>query len=616
MPTVRSSLPVPPKRATPRWFQPSRTLPRILNRSASGRARTSTAARATASTGPQVAFVAPSNGGPLNLGIETTDRTGGAGYEGTGNYTLAAGASGFGGTSSATPLAAGIAGLILSRNPGLTRAQVLQIMQNSANKVGPQAYVSGRNDRYGFGRLNALAALQATPLPGVAPTVLTLAATGVTRSGATLNGSVNPNGASTTASFQYGLTTSYGSTVTATPSPGAGSAAVPVSAAIGTLACDQQYHFRATATNATGTTNGSDLTFTTAACFTSLTERIMLGLGPLAGHGGWLTSRNGVDGGFATSTWAQVPWPAYNANGGGMHVAAGDVDGDGLDEIVVGLGPGGAGWIVVFDDAAHGFAVLRWIQVDWPAYNAANGEVWPAVGDIDGDGRAEIVAGLGSGGQGWFEIFDDAAANFAHSAWRQVDWPAYNAGTGATHPAIGNVDGIGGSEIVIGLGSGGGGYLEVFNGAAGGFSHQAWLQVDWPAYNAANGTTFPAAGDLDGDGRAEIVVGLGNGGSGYLEVFDDATCELRARGVAANRLAGVQHRGERRDPSRGRERRQRRARGARRRARPVLDGRWVCRGVRRCRGRLRAQGVVARRLARVQRRRRRDVPGDRHDCAE
>ena len=254
----------------------------------------------------------------------------------------------------------------------------------------------------------------------------------------------------------------------------------------------------------------------------SVFERVAVGLGPLSGAGGWIASRKGAAAGFEASTWAQVPWPAYNANGGGVHVAAGDVDGDGLDEIVVGLGPGGAGWMVVFDDAAHGFAVLKWIQVDWPAYNAANGEVWPAVGDIDGDGRAEIVAGLGSGGLGWFEIFDDAAANFAHIAWRQVDWPAYSAGTGATHPAIGNLDGIGASEIVIGLGSGGGGYLEVFTGAAGGFSHQAWLQVDWPAYNAANGTTFPAAGDLDGDGRAEIVVGLGNGGGGWLRVFDDA----------------------------------------------------------------------------------------------
>jgi hypothetical protein len=103
--------------------------------------------------GSQIAFVAPSNGSPLNLGIQTTDRTGGNGYDAT-NYT-----SGFGGTSSATPLSSGIAGLLLSRNASLTRAQVKSALQNSADKVGPEPYVSGRNDRYGFGRLNASQAL-------------------------------------------------------------------------------------------------------------------------------------------------------------------------------------------------------------------------------------------------------------------------------------------------------------------------------------------------------------------------------------------------------------------------------------------------------------------------
>jgi subtilisin family serine protease len=114
--------------------------------------------------GPELAFVSPSSGGLYNLRVETTDRTGVAGYD-LGSYTQAAGLSGFGGTSSATPLASGIAGLILSRNHTLTRTEVLQILQSTADKVGPEPYVSGRNDRYGYGRLNAFAALTATPLP-------------------------------------------------------------------------------------------------------------------------------------------------------------------------------------------------------------------------------------------------------------------------------------------------------------------------------------------------------------------------------------------------------------------------------------------------------------------
>jgi subtilisin family serine protease len=103
--------------------------------------------------GPELAFVAPSSGGPLNLGTTTTDRTSTNGYDPT-NYT-----STFGGTSSAAPLASGVAGLLLSRNPTLTVSQLLTSMKNSADKVGPEPYVSGRNDRYGFGRINANAGL-------------------------------------------------------------------------------------------------------------------------------------------------------------------------------------------------------------------------------------------------------------------------------------------------------------------------------------------------------------------------------------------------------------------------------------------------------------------------
>jgi hypothetical protein len=253
-------------------------------------------------------------------------------------------------------------------------------------------------------------------------------------------------------------------------------------------------------------------------------ERMAFGLSKYSGNGGWLAMRNSTSSNVTTAGWAQVPWASYNKAGGATHAAAGDVDGDGLDEIIVGLGSGGEGWVAVFDDAAHNFALLKWIQLQWPTYNVANGETWPAAGDLDGDGRAEIVVGVGYGGAGWVEIFDDAAAGFAHKAWRQVAFPTYIAtGSGATHPAVGNVDGTGASEIVIGLGTGGGGYVEILKGTSGSYAHQAWVQAAWPVYNAANGATFPAVGDTDGDGRAEIVLGFGAGSGGYLEVADDGT---------------------------------------------------------------------------------------------
>ena len=97
------------------------------------------------------------------------------------------------------------------------------------------------------------------------PTATTGAATGVIAAGATLNGTVNPNGKSTTAFFQYGTTAGYGST-TASQSIGSGTTATAVSAALSNLACNTLYHFRAVGTNSDGTGNGSDQTFTTSAC--------------------------------------------------------------------------------------------------------------------------------------------------------------------------------------------------------------------------------------------------------------------------------------------------------------------------------------------------------------
>ncbi|MCE7943730.1 MAG: hypothetical protein DYG95_19285 [Chlorobi bacterium CHB1] len=99
-----------------------------------------------------------------------------------------------------------------------------------------------------------------TPAP---PTVTTNAATNIGKRTATLHARVNANLASATVKFQYGLTTSYGSEIAATPSPVIGNNATEVSAVLPDLAANTTYHFRVTASNSAGTSNGSDRTFTT-----------------------------------------------------------------------------------------------------------------------------------------------------------------------------------------------------------------------------------------------------------------------------------------------------------------------------------------------------------------
>jgi uncharacterized delta-60 repeat protein len=99
-------------------------------------------------------------------------------------------------------------------------------------------------------------------LGGAPVTLNTLAAAPIGLTTATLNGSVNPNGAVTSAWFEYGLTTGYGST-TSTQAISNGTSAMPVSANLTGLAAFTTYHFRVVAQNGMTTAYGADLSFTT-----------------------------------------------------------------------------------------------------------------------------------------------------------------------------------------------------------------------------------------------------------------------------------------------------------------------------------------------------------------
>jgi phosphodiesterase/alkaline phosphatase D-like protein len=98
---------------------------------------------------------------------------------------------------------------------------------------------------------------------GQVPTVTILAATNTTTVTSQVNGTVNANFLATTVTFEYGASTSYGTTVTATQSPVTGSATTSVSAPITGLAEGTTFHYRIVSTNSLGTTNSNDMTFTT-----------------------------------------------------------------------------------------------------------------------------------------------------------------------------------------------------------------------------------------------------------------------------------------------------------------------------------------------------------------
>ncbi len=136
--------------------------------------------------GDHISVAAPSNNAPPNMSLSqgtfdtgppirarligravlTSDRTGPKGYSND-NYT------GFGGTSSACPLVAGVVGLMLSANPDLTAREVKQLLQNTTDKIVDKKPDPQLNQRYGtydskghslwfgYGKVNAYRAVKA-----------------------------------------------------------------------------------------------------------------------------------------------------------------------------------------------------------------------------------------------------------------------------------------------------------------------------------------------------------------------------------------------------------------------------------------------------------------------
>ena len=113
-------------------------------------------------------------------------------------------------------------------------------------------------------RSNTTSACPTAPSPAAG----TSEASSISSSGVQLNGTADPNGASTSAWFQWGTRTAYGN-MTAATSVGSGTSPIPYNADLGALACGTTYHFQAVAQNSGGTDYGVNRSFTTSACSTS-----------------------------------------------------------------------------------------------------------------------------------------------------------------------------------------------------------------------------------------------------------------------------------------------------------------------------------------------------------
>lgn len=190
---------------------------------------------------------------------------------------------------------------------------------------------------------------------------------------------------------------------------------------------------------------------------------------------------------------------------GGVNVAIGNVDSDAAPEIIVGAGPGTQSFVRVFN--ANGTSEGDGFIAFDPAFL---GGVNVAAGDLNGDGRDEIITAPQSAGAPVVMTFNANGDKVGPPAFYAYG-PKF---TGGLSVASADIDADGRDEIITGAGRGGGPHVQVFNkdGAGlGGFFAFA------PSFS---GGVNVAAGDVNGDGRAEIAVGAGPGGGPHVKVFN------------------------------------------------------------------------------------------------
>jgi len=190
---------------------------------------------------------------------------------------------------------------------------------------------------------------------------------------------------------------------------------------------------------------------------------------------------------------------------GGVRVALGDVNGDGTADIVCGAGPGGGPQVTVFDGVT--FQPIMSFFALPPGFT---GGVFVAAGDVNGDGRADVICGAGRGGGPQVTITSGRDGSLLGSFFAFV--PSF---VGGVTVAAGDINGDGRADIICGAGAGGGPQVAVFSG-----SNLVPLASFFALPPGFTGGVFVAAGDVNGDGRADIICGAGPGGGPQVAVFD------------------------------------------------------------------------------------------------
>jgi hypothetical protein len=207
---------------------------------------------------------------------------------------------------------------------------------------------------------------------------------------------------------------------------------------------------------------------------------------------------------------------------GGVRTAVGDLNNDGFDDIAVAPGVGGGGRIIVFDGRS-GAPIFD----NGDVFNDPNfrGGAYVAIGDFNGDGLNDLIVGAGETGGPRVTVINGTTFTAGGGAiFTLANFFAYESSfRNGVRVAAGDVAGLGRDFIITAPAEGGGPVIKTFDGnqvLSDGFAIPV-LSFFAGDPNSRNGA-FVAAGDLSGIGRASIIVGSGTGNA-VVSVFDGVT---------------------------------------------------------------------------------------------
>lgn len=183
---------------------------------------------------------------------------------------------------------------------------------------------------------------------------------------------------------------------------------------------------------------------------------------------------------------------------GGQTIVNYDIDNDGKLETIT----ADKTEVVIYDDNGKQHAAFCPFTEDYEL------GINLSVGDLEDDGSAEIVTGTEYGAGPQIRIFnkDGVLINPGFFAYD----PAFR---GGVHVTLGDVNGDGQKEIIAGAGKSGGPHVRIFN-------KNGVLIPGFFAYNSAfRGGVYVGSGDVDGDGQIEIVTGAGPSGGPHIRVY-------------------------------------------------------------------------------------------------